>query len=35
MLRGALADFDRNVDPSIDRYYPVTRAEIERLLDGL
>jgi hypothetical protein len=33
MLRDALADFDRNVDPSIDRYYPLSRAEIERLLD--
>jgi hypothetical protein len=32
LLRGALADYDRNVDPAIDRYYPVTRAEIERLL---
>ena len=35
MLRDALADHDRNVDPAIDRYYPLTRAEIERLLEGL
>jgi hypothetical protein len=35
MLRDALGDFDRNVDPSIDRYYPLSRAEIERLRDGL
>ena len=33
MLRDALADHDRNVDPAIDRYYPVTRAEIEGLLE--
>jgi hypothetical protein len=33
MLRDALADFDRNVDLAVDRYYPVTRAEIERLLE--
>ena len=33
MLRDALADHERNVDPAIDRYYPVTRAEIERLLE--
>jgi hypothetical protein len=32
MLRDALAEHDRHVDPAIDRYYPVTRAEIERLL---
>jgi hypothetical protein len=35
LLRDALADFDRNVDPSVDRYYPLSRAEIEQLLDGL
>jgi len=35
MLRDALAGYDRQVDPSIDRYYPLTRAEIERLLGAL
>jgi hypothetical protein len=35
LLRDALADFERNVDPAIDRYYPITRAEIERLLGEL
>lgn len=35
MLRDALAAYDRHVDPSIDRYYPLSRAEIERLLDAL
>jgi hypothetical protein len=31
MLREALANYDRYVDPALDRYYPLTRAEIERL----
>lgn len=35
LLRDALAAYDRHVDPSIDRYYPLKRAEIERLLDAL
>jgi hypothetical protein len=35
LLRRALADYDRNVDPAIDRYYPVTRPEIEGLIETI
>ena len=35
LLERALADHDAKVDPAIDRYYPVTREEIEAAIESL
>lgn len=35
LLESALADHAAKVDPAIDRYYPVTREEIQAALDAL
>jgi hypothetical protein len=35
LLARALASFDRRVDPAIDRYYPLTRADVVALVEGL